>query len=133
MSDTALIEVLVKELTAIRQELTMIRKETLKIINYIADAESEVPEKYRRFVNAFHDIHDIRYMYHEEGQSCPDYLDREIERMHDRYRQILKEENVEGGTFNKVRRSMASDPENRYDHTRLLSKPNGEDNATGKS
>lgn len=126
MSEAALLEVLTKELANIRQELTMIRKETLRIINYIADAESEVPEKYRRFVNAFHDIHDIRYMYHEEGMSCPDYLDREIERMHDRYRQILKEMNVEGGTFNKVRRAMADDPLNRYDHTRLLAKPNGE-------
>lgn len=105
------------------QDMSMIRKEILKIINYIRDAESEIPERYRRFVNAFHDVHDIRYMYHEEGQTCPTYIDREIERLHDRYRQILEKMNAEGETFNKVRRDMASDPENRYDHTRLLDKP----------
>ena len=116
----------VAKIEQIAQDMTMIRKEILQIINYIHDAESEVPEKYRRFVNAFHDIHDNRYMYHEEGMACPEYVDREIERMHDRYRQILAKMNAEGETFNKVRREMASDPENRYDHTRLLAKPNGE-------
>ena len=126
-------EQMLAEFKNIRRELTTIRQETLKIINYIADAESEVPERYRRFVNAFHDIHDIRYMYHEEGQACPDWLDREIERMHDRYRQILKDMNAEGGVFNKVRRAMASDSENRYDHTRLLAKPNGAESETGSS
>lgn len=117
---------LVAKIEQLAQDMSMIRKEMLSIVNYIRDAESEIPESYRRFVNAFHDVHDIRYMYHEEGQSCPDYLDREIERLHDRYRQILKRMNSEGEVFNKVRREMAADPENRYDHTRLLAKPNGE-------
>lgn len=115
----------VAKIEQIAQDMTMIRKEMLTIINYIRDAESEIPERYRRFVNAFHDVHDIRYMYHEEGQVCPPYLDREIERLHDRYRQILEKMNEEGGPINKVRREMADDPQNRYDHTKLLAKPNG--------
>ena len=30
---------------------------------------------------------------------------------------------LDGGTFEKVRREMAQDPENRWDHTRQLTKP----------
>ena len=123
------------ELADIRRELASIRQLVVQVVQYIRDAESEIPEKYRRFVNAFHDVHDIRYMYHEEGMSCPPYIDREIERLHDRYRQILKAMHTDGGVFEKVRKEMAEDPENRYDHTRLLfpPKPNGEADETGKS
>lgn len=119
------------ELGDIRRELATMRQLLVQVVQYIREAESEIPESYRRFVNAFHDVHDIRYMYHEEGQSCPEYIDREIERLHDRYRQILKKMNEEGGTFNKVRRDMAADPDNRYDHTRLLTK--GASNEAGPS
>lgn len=121
------------ELADIRRELASIRQLVVQVVQYIREAESEIPEKYRRFVNAFHDVHDIRYMYHEEGMACPDYLDREIERLHDRYRQILQAMNTDGGALEKVRREMAADPLNRYDHTRLLQKPNGESDETRKS
>ncbi len=110
-------------LLRIAQELGMLRKGMTTVVNYIRDAEADVPEKYRRFVNAFHDVHDIKYMYEEHGQPVPDYILSEIRRMDDRYRQILRELNAEGGTFNIIRREMASDPSNRYDHTKQLEKP----------
>ncbi len=44
------------------------------------------------------------------------------ERCDDRYRQLLEEAHTDGGTFEKVRRGMAEDPANRWDHTRQLSK-----------
>lgn len=113
-------------LLRIAQELGDIRRGMSQVISYIRDAETDVPEKYRRFVNAFHDVHDIKYMYEEHGQPVPEYVLSEIRRMDDRYRQILVELNAEGGAFNKVRREMAADPLNRWEHTRLLSKPNGE-------
>jgi hypothetical protein len=45
---------------------------------------------------------------------------REVERCDDRLRQMLSEQHSDGGTFEKVRREMAKDPENRWDHTRQL-------------
>jgi hypothetical protein len=110
-------------LLRIAQELGTIRKGMTSVLSYIRDAEADIPEKYRRFVNAFHDIHDIKYMYEEHGSEVPEYILSEIRRMDDRYRQILKEYNVEGGAFNKIRREMAADPDNRWDHTRHLPPP----------
>ncbi len=111
------------KLKVMQQDIHMIKNMMAEVIIYMKNAESEIPESYRRFVNAFHDLHDIRYMYHEEGMQTPDWVDREIERMHDRFRQILAKMNHEEGAFGKVRREMADDPLNRYDHTRLLPKP----------
>jgi hypothetical protein len=110
-------------LLRIAQELGSIRRGMTTVLSYIRDAETDVPEKYRRFVNAFHDVHDIKYMYEEHGQPVPEYILSEIRRMDDRYRQILKDLNTEGGAFNKIRREMAGDPENRWDHTRQLAPP----------
>jgi|HubBroStandDraft_6_1064221.scaffolds.fasta_scaffold00175_22 hypothetical protein len=110
-------------LLRIAQELGHIRKGMSTVINYVRDAETDIPERYRRFVNAFHDVHDIKYMYEEHGQPVPEYIMSEVRRMDDRYRQILAELNAEGGSFNIIRRKMASDPSNRYDHTRQLEKP----------
>lgn len=105
------------------QEMKMIRQMMTTVVGYIRDAEQDMPERYRRFVNAFHDIHDIKYMYEEHGADVPAYILSEIRRMDDRYRQILDELNAEGGAFNKVRREMAKDPHNRYEHTRQLAAP----------
>ena len=110
-------------LQRIARELTTIRQHTTQVIGYVRDAEADMPERYRRFVNAFHDIHDIKYMYEEQGQPCPEYILSEIRRMDDRYRQILRELNAEGGTFNKVRREMSKDETNRWDHMRHLQPP----------
>jgi hypothetical protein len=110
-------------LLRIAQELGFIRRGMSTVVGYIRDAELDVPERYRRFVNAFHDVHDIKYMYEEHGQPVPEYVLSEIRRMDDRYRQILAELNAEGGAFNKVRREMSKDPANRYEHMKHLAPP----------
>jgi hypothetical protein len=115
-SDSIYLERCSKELTQIRQMLT-------KVVTYMIDAESEVPEKMRRFIMYMHDVHDISYLYESRGLPVPEHVVRELERCDDRYRQLLIELHMDGGTFEKVRREMANDPENRWDHTRQLSKP----------
>lgn len=102
------------------REMAEIRKMLGGVLSYIHDAESEIPERIRRFMNYAHDAHDIKYMYEELGHPVPKYLLDELERLDDRYRQILREANAEGGAFNKVRREMAEDKDNRWDHTRQL-------------
>lgn len=111
------------ELAEIRRELATIRQLVGRVIFYIQDAESEIPEKMRRFMNYMHDVHDVKYMYEELGHPLPGHILRELERVDDRYRQLLAEHNAPGGAFDKVRREMASDPMNRWDHTRQLAAP----------
>ena len=107
----------------VRRELATIRQLLGEGIKYLRDAEAEIPERIRRFTHHAHSIHDIKYMYEELGVPVPKYILTEMERLDDRLRQVLAEEYAEGGTINKVRREMASDPENRYDHTRLIAAP----------
>ena len=109
-------------LLRIAQELTTQRKLLSLYVNSQVEAESEIPEKIRRFLMHFHDMKDLQNMYHELGITPPDYIQWEVERCADRARQLLKELNTDGGVFEKVRREMAADPENKYDHTRLLPK-----------
>ena len=116
--DIAKLEV---QLDRIAREMKTIRELMSKVIFYISEAESEVPEKMRRFMNYMHDLHDIKYMYEELGHVVPPHQLREMERCDDRFRQLMVEQNAEGGTFNKVRREMAKDSKNnRWDHTRFL-------------
>ncbi len=110
-------------LERIARELKDIRELTSFMVNAIRDAESEIPEKMRRFIMYMHDVHDIINLYHENGHPPPQHVLREMERCDDRYRQILDEMHKDGGTFEKVRREMAKDPLNRWDHTRQLAKP----------
>lgn len=104
----------------IARELANMRKHMTEALSYMRNAESEVPESLRRFANYMHDIHDIKYMYEELGHPVPQHLHRELERVDDRYRQILKTLSTDGGAIEKIRREMAADPENRWDHTREL-------------
>lgn len=106
-----------------RRELKTIRELLGRVIFYITEAEAEVPEKIRRFMNYMHDLHDIKYMYEELGHTVPQHHLREMERCDDRFRQLIAEQNAEGGVFSRVRRDMSEDPENRWDHTRQLAKP----------
>jgi len=115
-SDTVYLERMAKELKLIRELLS-------KSINAEQEAESEIPERIRRFVMYMHDMHDVKNLYDEHGVAVPDYVLREVERCDDRLRQLLVSLHVDGGTFEKVRREMAEDPENRWDHTRQISKP----------
>jgi hypothetical protein len=104
----------------IARELATLRKQNTELIGFMRDAETEVPESLRRFANYFHDLHDIKFIYEEHGQSPPKHVLDEIERLDDRYRQILKGHNTDGGAIEKIRREMAADPENRYDHAKQL-------------
>ena len=119
-------EELKDELNRQSRELKTIRELVSSVVFAIRDAESEIPEKMRRFMNYMHDVHDVKYMYEELGHPVPQHLLRELERLDDRYRQLIKELHLDGGTFERVRREMASDPENRFDHTRLLYPPKKE-------
>lgn len=110
-------------LLRIARELKLIRENTGKALFAMHEAESEVPEKMRRFIMYMHDIHDIKNLYDEHGLPCPPWVLREVERCDDRLRQLLSQLHTDGGAFEKVRREMAEDKENRWDHTRLLSKP----------
>lgn len=132
-------EEVLKELGNIRREMATLRTLVSQGVSYLRDAEAEIPERIRRFTHHMHSIHDIKYMYEELGVHPPDYLLHELERVDDRFRQLMAEENTEGGTFAKVRREMATDEKNRYDHTRQLAAPTHtklkeeNDNATRKS
>lgn len=110
-------------LLQIRKELTTIREGIGKLLFAVTEAESEVPEKMRRFIMYMHDIHDIKNLYDEHGLAVPAHVLREVERCDDRLRQLLSQLHTDGGAFEKVRREMAEDKENRWDHTRLLAKP----------
>jgi hypothetical protein len=102
------------------RELVTIRKQNTELVGFYRSAETEVPESLRRFANYFHDLHDIKYMYEEHGVRPPQHVIDEIERLDDRYRQILKAHNTDGGAIEKVRREMANDKDNRYDHAKQL-------------
>ena len=110
-------------LERISKDMKLVREMMVEVVNYMRDAESEVPEKMRRFIMYMHDVHDIIHLYHENGQAVPRHVMEEVERCDDRYRQLLLDMHTDGGTFEKVRRDMAADPLNRWDHTRQLSKP----------
>jgi len=104
----------------IARELTTLRRQNTELLKFYRDAEAEVPESLRRFANYMHDVHDIKYMYEEHGQRPPKHILDEIERLDDRYRQVLKSHNTDGGAIEKIRREMAADPDNRWDHTKQL-------------
>jgi hypothetical protein len=110
--------------------LQRISRDMRKLVNiatelmaYVRDAESEVPEKMRRFIMYSHDVHDMMTMHRETGMEPPEHVKAEARRCDDRFRQILNEMHTDGGAFEKVRQQMAADPENRWDHTRQLGKP----------
>ena len=96
-----------------------------EVVIYMKEAETEVPEKMRRFIMYMHDVHDIMNMYTEIGQPVPDYILREAERCDDRYRHLLKEGHTDGGWIEKVRRDMSKETGNRWDHSRLLPSEKG--------
>lgn len=105
------------------RELKQIRELLITVTAFMRNAETEVPERNRRFVTYMHDLHDIIYMYESRGLDVPSYVHREMERCDDRFRQLYTEANTDGGWGEKLRREMAADPLNRWDHTRELPKP----------
>lgn len=120
-------------LLRIAQELKLLRQHSTTFIMALRDAESEIPEKLRRFMNYCHDIHAMKFMYEEVGHQAPPWVMRELERVDDRYKQIMTEMKAEGGPINKVIREMSKDPTNRWDHMKQLPKPTEKADATGPS
>lgn len=110
----------------IARELTTLRQLTSKSVNAATQAEAEIPERMRRFMNYYHDVVHVKGEYVSLGLAPPKEIDQEMERNHDRARQILHDLHTDGGHFEKVRREMTQHPiEPRYDHTRQIGKPNG--------
>jgi hypothetical protein len=111
----------------IARELTTIRQGVSKALFAMGEAEKEVPEKMRRFMNYYHDIVHVKAAYVELGLRPPKEIDQEMERNHDRALQILHDLHSDGGHFEQVRREMTQHPVTpRYDHTRQIAKLNGE-------
>jgi hypothetical protein len=109
-------------LARMARDLQGIRSMLNEVITYIKDAESEVPEKMRRFMMYYHDVHDMKNMHEELGLPVPSHVLREIERCSDRWKHLLDELFTDNGAFEKVRQDMTQRGGNRYDHTRLLPK-----------
>lgn len=109
-------------LERIANEMKTIRELISTAVGALREAEAEVPEKMRRFTMYMSDLHHIGYIYEERGIPVPPYIRSELERCDDRMRQLLEQSHTDGGTFEKVRREMSQDPDNRWDHTRLLTK-----------
>jgi hypothetical protein len=108
----------------IARELTQIRQGMNKALFAMNEAEKEIPEKMRRFMNYFHDVVHVKGEYVSLGLTPPKEIDEEMERNHDRARQILHDLHTDGGHFEKVRREMTKHSvQPRYDHTRQLAKP----------
>lgn len=110
-------------LEQIARDIHVVREQISKYVNAQHEAESEIPEKLRRFVTYWHAMHDVVSMYEERGAVAPDYVKREMERCDDRFRQLLEEAHLDGNAFEQVRRKMAEDPNNKWDHTRLIGAP----------
>ena len=110
-------------LKRLADELKLLRQHSTEMMAARRAAEAEIPEKIRRFANYYHDVVHIKGEYVSLGLKAPSWVDAEMERCDDRYRQLLQELHLDGGAFEKVRRDMAQDPSNRWDHTRLLAKP----------
>lgn len=110
-------------LERIAKELKHIREIMVDMANHDREAEAEIPNKIHRFVLYMHDVREISRMYQELGHSPPDYVVSELERCDDRLRHLLEELHSDGGTFEQVRRDMASREGNRWDHTRAVCAP----------
>lgn len=110
-------------LKRIADDIKTMRQQMTDVVFASREAESEIPEKMRRFVMYMHDMHDVKNLYDEHGQTVPVHVIQEVERCDDRLRQMLEQLHTDGGAFEKVRREMSGDPNNRWNHDRLLAKP----------
>ena len=116
-------------LARVARDMRAILLELREVTRYMKEAESEVPEKMRRFIMYMHDVHDVSYMYEERGLAVPPHILREMERCDDRYRHLLEDGNVDLGWLERVRAEMTQRTGNRWDHSRLLPKTEKKDEA----
>jgi hypothetical protein len=107
-------------LSNLARDMRAILLELREVTRYMKEAESEVPEKVRRFIMYYHDVHDLKNLHDEHGLTPPKYILTEIERCHDRFRQILEELYGDLGAFEAVRQDMTKRGGNRYDYSRQL-------------
>lgn len=120
MADESMSEAYLKNMA---RDIQSLKSQLAGIITFMNEAQSEVPEKIRRFMMYMHDVHDTINFYRETGQESPAHVKMEAERCDDRYRHLLGELYTDGGAFEQVRKDMSKQPGNRWDHTRLLPKP----------
>lgn len=114
------------------RDIQQMRSQMQVALNAMKEAESEVPEKMRRFANYFHDVVHIKGEYVTLGIPAPVHIDREMERLDDRYRHLIEDgKNADGGWINKIREDMTGREGNRWDHSRLLPKKGAAFDETG--
>ena len=83
-------------LAQIAKGIKVVRDQISTYVNAQHEAESEIPEKLRRFVTYWHALHDIINIYEEKGHLAPPNVKREMERCDDRFRQLLEEAHIDG-------------------------------------
>jgi hypothetical protein len=119
---TTMNEAFAADLHNLARDMREILLELREVTRYMKEAESEIPEKMRRFIMYMHDVHDIKNLYEEHGQVVPPHIMREMERCDDRFRHLLEDGNAQGGWNEQVRAEMSKRTGNRWDHSRILPK-----------
>ena len=109
----------------VARDIRALLLEIREITKYMREAESEIPEKMRRFMMYFHDMHDLKNMHEELGLIPPTYVLREIERCYDRLRHLLEDlfDPDKEGHFEHVRKDMSKREGNKYDWSKALAPP----------
>lgn len=107
-------------LKRISDDMHALRQDFKKLFVYIDRAESRVPEDFRRLSMVFHDVHDVRNAYTEQGLVVPPYLDRIIELMNDAFKHAAEDLEAPGGAFYKARQDVVKRGDYRYDHNMPL-------------
>lgn len=112
-------------LARIARDMRAMLIEMRDVTRYMREAETEVPERVRRFIMYFHDVHDMQNLYNELGIPPPLHIKQEIERCADRFKHILEDmyDKDKHGGFERVREDMTQRGGNRYDWSRALAKP----------
>ena len=107
-------------LKRISDDMSALRKDFAKLFAYIDRAESLIPEHFRRMSMVFHDMHDVRNAYTEQGIPVPPYLDRAIELSSDSFKHAVEDLEKPGGHFYKMRQEVVNRGDYRYDHNTPL-------------
>jgi hypothetical protein len=105
------------------RDIQQLRSQAQEALNAVKEAESEIPEKMRRFIMYFHDAHDILHLYHENGLEPPKWVQHEVERCADRFKHLVEDLHAPGETFDQVRKEMSTRGGNRYDWSKQLMAP----------
>ena len=104
-------------LKRISDDMSAIRKDLQEAIGYLKKAERYIPEDFRRYAMAFHDVYHIRNAYVEQGVSVPIHLDRAIEILSDKFKHVVMDLEASGGAFNTARKEVVERGDYRYDHS----------------